>query len=83
MTALTKLDLGSINISDLSPLEGLTNLERLYLTGNSISDYGPLRRLIAAIEAAGRSLTLDITIPEETDNNAPVFTDAAAARRAP
>ena len=51
----------------------MTNLLQLTLAGNSISDYGPLRTLIAAIEADGRRLLLDITIPEEGNNGAPAL----------
>ena len=75
LTALTHLnlsddledDLGDNSISDVSALEGLTALESLYLGGNPISDYGPLRRLIAAIAAIQDhpGLTLDINIPPE------------------
>ena len=64
-TNLIYLDLHNNSISDLSALSGLTNLTSLMLSGNSISDYGPLRTLIAAIEAAGGSLNLDINIPPE------------------
>ena len=63
LTNLRNLDLRDTSLSNISALESLTNLTSLYLSGNTISDYGPLRRLIAAIEAAGRSLRLDITIP--------------------
>ena len=63
LTALKTLDLRFNNISDVSELEGLKSLTTLSLVENPISDYDPLRRLIAAIEEAGRSLTLDITIP--------------------
>jgi len=41
----------------------LTSLRNLKLSGTSITDYGPLRRLIAAIEADGGSLRIDIRIP--------------------
>ena len=62
-TELTRLRLNNNNISDISELEYLTTLELLSLRDNPISDYAPLRRLIAAIEAGGGSLQLDITIP--------------------
>ena len=82
LTALTYLNLGNRgrstyynNISDVSELEGLTSLTYLYLSGNPISDYGPLRRLKAAIVAAGGSLRLDITIPPE-------FTEGTSTTRA-
>ena len=61
-------------ISDVSALESLTSLKVLSVRGNPISDYGPLRRLIAAIP----SLRLDITIRA---NNAPVFTDGTSTTR--
>ena len=50
----------------------MTNLTKLRLAGNSISDFGPLRTLVAAIEALPDhpGLDLDITIPEEADNRA-------------
>ena len=63
LTALTTLDLNDNNISDISELEDLTSLKRLNLARNPISDYGPLRRLVTAIQEAGRTLTLDISIP--------------------
>ena len=54
-TRLTRLDLGvkriagrfvnSNRVSDLSPLSGLTSLERLYLTENRVSDLLPLSGL--------------------------------------
>ncbi|RKU32422.1 hypothetical protein C6496_24035 [Candidatus Poribacteria bacterium] len=50
---------------DVSELEGLTSLKNLYLSENPISDYGPLRRLIAA----NPGLRLDITIPEAPVND--------------
>ena len=81
MTNLRELRLDSNSISDISALSGLTNLATLYLNNNSISDYGPLRTLIAAIEADSRSLTLDITIPSVNGNNDPIFTDGANTTR--
>ena len=39
------LNLGGVQISDLSPLAGLTNLERLRLSRNRISDLSPLKGL--------------------------------------
>ena len=71
------------SLSDIPVLEDLTVLRPLYLANNPISDYGPLRRLIAAIEADGRTLSLDITIPEEnpSTNNAPEFADGTATTR--
>ena len=83
LTALTDLDLRGNSISDVSALEHLTSLERLYLSGNLISDYGPLRRLKAAIAVIEDhpGLTLDITIPTAPNNNAPVFTDGTSTIR--
>ena len=61
----------------------MTALTELYLEYNPISDYGPLRRLKTAIEVIEDhpGLTLDITIPEVTNNNAPVFTDGDSTTR--
>ena len=60
-------DLSPNSISDVSALEGLTALEFLFLSGNPISDYGPLRRLIAVIADIEdhSGLYLDINIPPE------------------
>ena len=41
----TELYLSNDQISDLSSLTGLTNLERLYLSNNQISDLSPLTEL--------------------------------------
>jgi len=41
----TELDLGGNEISDLSPLKGLTNLKELELWGNEITDVSPLAGL--------------------------------------
>jgi internalin A len=38
--------LGDNQISDLSPLSGLTNLQELTLRGNQISDISPLMELV-------------------------------------
>ena len=75
LTNLTTLDLRINRISDISALEDLTSLRTLYIDGsrNVISDYGPLRTLIAAIEADGGTLDLDITIPP-VGGNAPTET---------
>ena len=94
LTVLETLFLHSNNISDISELEGLTALTALQLSRNPISDYGPIRRLVAAITAAGGSLKLDITIPAEfaggdgtppagagTPASAPVFTEGTTATR--
>ena len=45
LESLTSLDLEDNNISDISPLTGLTNLEELGLDGNEISDISPLSGL--------------------------------------
>ena len=73
LTSLTSLRLNNNSIRDVSALEDLTSLTHLYLKGNPISEYGPLRRLKAAIDAIAEhpGLFLDITIPPE--NHAPVF----------
>jgi internalin A len=42
LTALTDLLLGDNDVSDLSPLSGLTELNWLYLDRNQISDILPL-----------------------------------------
>ena len=73
LTSLRTLDLGRNAISDVSVLEHLTSLTHLYLTGNPISGYGPLRRL----RAANRTISIDISL----DNNPPVFTDGTTATR--
>ncbi len=77
LTALTTLNLAYNHIGNISELEGLTSLTTLYLALNPISDYVPLRRLAAAIKAAGRSLTLDIKMP----NQKPTFTDGISTTR--
>ncbi|MEW6497808.1 MAG: leucine-rich repeat domain-containing protein, partial [Cyanobacteriota bacterium] len=41
----TMLNLSDNEITDLSPLSGLTNLTQLYLTGNEITDLSPLSGL--------------------------------------
>ncbi|RKU39252.1 hypothetical protein C6496_02645 [Candidatus Poribacteria bacterium] len=93
LTRLSELYLNNNSITDVSALENLTSLRDLQLDQNTISDYAPLHRLIAAIEIAAKiigdhpsltspSLTLDITIPEVPNNNAPVFTDGTSTTRA-
>jgi hypothetical protein len=51
----------------------LTNLADLYLRGNPISDYAPLRRL----KAANSNVSIDINI----NNNPPQFSDGASTTR--
>ena len=46
-------------ISDLTPLEGLTQLKQLWLSGNSISDLTPLQTLLEE----NPDLEVDITVP--------------------
>ena len=75
LTQLTNLSLSHNSISDVSILEDFTALTVLYVRGNPISDYRPLHRLVTAIKAADRSLTLDITIPPE-------FTEGSSTTRA-
>ena len=45
MTTLTRLEAKNANISDLTGLEGATNLKWLRLGGNSISDIAPVTGL--------------------------------------
>ena len=42
MSNLRYLDLEGNQITDVSPLAGLTGLERLYLIDNPITDFSPL-----------------------------------------
>ena len=83
LSKLLIVSLRENKINDVSELESLTSLTTLYVGHNPISDYGPLRRLKAAIEAIEDhpGLTLDITIPPETTNTAPVFTDGTSTTR--
>ena len=64
LTKLLIVSLRENKINDVSELESLTSLTTLYVGHNPISDYGPLHRLKAAIEAmAGHpGLILDIAI---------------------
>ena len=78
LTSLSYLSLTGNAISDTSPLENLTKLKTLLLYGNPISDYGPVRRLRAAVQAAGSGIYIDVNI----DNNPPVFTDGSSTTRA-
>ena len=77
LTVLTTLNLAYNSISNISELEDLTSLTKLYLAVNPISDYDPLRKLIAAIEAAGGTLTHDFKI----FNRNPAFTDGDSTTR--
>ncbi len=45
MTHLTHLEIYYNGLSDISPLEGLTNLSVVYFSGNNISDISPLEGL--------------------------------------
>ncbi len=72
-TKLKKLSLSSNQISDVSELEGLTSLNTLYIIGNPISDYGPLRRL------KENNPNIDINI--DINNNPPVFPDGDSTTR--
>ena len=47
---LTALDLDDNDVSDLSPLTGLTSLTRLHLSGNQIADLSPLSGLTSLTE---------------------------------
>ena len=55
----TSLDLRYNKISDLSPLDGLTNLEVLKLYGNEISDLSPLKGLtkLKALDLGGNLIS--------------------------
>ena len=77
LTKLQWFHLTNNSISDVSALEELTSLTTLYLSGNPISDYGPLRTLKTTIEAASKSISIDIDI----NNNPPVFTDGSSTSR--
>ena len=68
LTELIQLDIRNNQISDVTSLESLTTLKILYISGNSITDYAPLRRL----KANNPNMGIDITIPAEPTNNAPV-----------
>ena len=61
------------SITDISALENLTSLRYLHLSGNPISDYGPLRSL----KAANSSISIDLDI----NNNPPVFSDGDSTTR--
>ncbi len=78
LTALKILDLQNNKIDDMSAVENVTSLTSLHISGNPISDYGPLRRL----KQNNPNVNIDITIPpEESANNAPVFTDGESTTR--
>ena len=61
MTKLTWLDLSSNNISDISPLTGLTNhLQWLWLAFSNLTDVSPLRNLanLKLLDLRGTSLNV-------------------------
>ena len=70
---LTHLSLAHNSVSDVSLLEHFTTLKTLYVRGNPISDYAPLRRLKAAVAAAGSNIRIDL--------NPPIFTDGTSTTR--
>ncbi len=72
-TVLIELSLNRNQIRDVSELEGLTSLNSLYLSGNPISDYGPLRSL----KTSKPQITIDINL----NNNIPIFADGDSATR--
>ena len=76
LTKMSSLKLRNNSISDVSPLEKLTTprFRLLWLRGNPILDYGPLRRL----KQANPPLIIDIN----RDNNLPVFSEGDSATRA-
>lgn len=47
---LVKLDFTNCNISDLSPAAGLKNLKEVFLKGNPIKDYSPLKDVYPNLE---------------------------------
>ncbi|MDE0017114.1 MAG: cadherin domain-containing protein [Candidatus Poribacteria bacterium] len=79
LTALITLNLAYNAISNVSALENMTALTHLYLSGNPISDYGPLSRLKAAIDAIEDHPGIFIDI--DINNNIPVFTDGTSTAR--
>ena len=68
LTSLRSLALGWNRITNVSALEGLTSLRSLTVIRNPFSDYAPLRRLKAAIDAipGHPGLTVDPPIPPAT-----------------
>ena len=78
LTQLGSLHLYDNQIRDTGALEGLTSLSVLRIRGNPISDYGPLRRL----KKKKPNMFIDIEIPAEKTNNAPVFADGTGTTRA-
>ena len=77
LTSLDTLFLDDNNITDVSAVEDVTTLEYLFLLGNPISDYEPLRKLKAAVEAANLSIDIEI----DFDNTPPVFSDGDSTTR--
>ena len=73
LSSLTKLYLDWNRIGDVSAVEGLTSLKNLYISGNPISDYGPLRRL----KRANPGVDIDINL----NNNPPQFSDGDSTTR--
>ena len=73
-TKLADLKLKFNKIKDVSALENLTSLTTLSIRANPISDYGPIRRLIAAIDAIPEhpGLTLDTPIPSAAPSAQPL-----------
>jgi hypothetical protein len=65
----TSLDLRDLQISDLTPLKGLTNLETLWLRNNKISDLSPLKGLtnLEALWLGGNQIT-DVSPLKELTN---------------
>ena len=70
---LTHLSLAHNSVSDISMLEHFTTLETLYVRSNPISDYAPLRRLKAAVAAAGSNIRIDL--------NPPIFNEGTSTTR--
>ena len=68
LTTTSSLWLGDNQISNVTPLENLTSLWRLYLSGNPIEDLAPLRRL----KEKNSNMDIDIDINADL-NNAPTL----------
>jgi internalin A len=59
------LSLLNCNIHDVSPIAGLTKLRELYLLGNPISDFSPIKGIYANLESKDFEIISADDIPEE------------------
>ncbi len=73
LSSLKTLNIGGNLLTDASEFEDLTSIDDLYLYGNPILDYGPLRTL--------KKNNTDIDIDLNIDNNPPIFTEGASTTR--